>query len=208
MDSPTSDVSPDAAPDVVDPASVQQRKEVVEASIRVLSRIPYRRATMKDVADEAGLSITQVQVHFPTWQGLVLATVHHWQNIATGALVQVARDEGILVYMRCLVADNVQNPALARLLLALLAESTDPSHPNAPYLQVRYEAYHQIIRGGVEHDIALGRLPVTIDPVHAAELIVGLWEGLRMQALLRPTMDMEAAFDRALGMLVRDWGVE
>ncbi|MBE7162444.1 MAG: TetR/AcrR family transcriptional regulator [Williamsia herbipolensis] len=189
-------------------SSVEERIAVVDAAIRVFSEKSYRRATFKDVADASGLPLDHIQAHFPTWQGLVLATVHHWQNLATGRLVHVARDEGILIYMRRLVEDNLQNPALARLLLALLAEATDPTHPNAPYLQTRYEAYHQIIRGGIEHDIAMGRIPDTVDPVHGAELIVGLWEGLRMQHLLRPTLDMAAAFDRALGMLVRDWGVE
>lgn len=187
---------------------VEQRVEVVDAAIRVFSEKSYRTSTMKDIADESGLTIAEVQQHFPTWQGLVLATVHHWQNLATGRLVHVAQDEGVLTYMRRLVADNLQNPALARLLLALLAEATDPTHPNAPYLQTRYEAYHQIIRGGIEHDIAMGRLPDSVDPVHGAELIVGIWEGLRMQHLLRPSLDMAGAFERALRMIERDWGVD
>lgn len=187
---------------------VQGRIAVVDAAIRVFTEKSYRRATFMDVVEESGMTLEDIQRHFPTWQGLVLATVHHWQNVATGSLMHVARDEGVLVYMRRLVEDNLQNPALARLLLALLAEATDPTHPNAPYLQTRYEAYHQIIRGGIEHDIALGRLPVDVDPVRGAELLVGLWEGLRIQHLLRPTLDMAGAFDRALGMIVRDWGVE
>jgi AcrR family transcriptional regulator len=190
-----------------EPTNVQERIAIVDAAVRVLSVSSYRRASMKDVALEAGVTIETVQTHFPTWHSLVLATVNHWQNIDTGYLTRVARDEGVLVYMRRLVEKNLENPALARLLLAVLSEATDPTHPSAPYLQVRYEAYHQIIKGGIEHDIAVGRLPHTLNATHAAELIVGLWEGLRIQALLRPGMDMAAAFDRALGMLVRDWGV-
>jgi AcrR family transcriptional regulator len=192
----------------VEPANVRERIDIVDASIRVLAVSSYRRATLKDVAVEAGLTIDQVQRHFPTWHSLVLATVHRWQALDTGYLESVARDEGVLIYMRKLVEKNLENPALARLLLAVLSEATDPAHPSAPYLQVRYEAYHQIVKGGIEHDIALGRLPVTLNPTAAAELIVGLWEGLRIQHLLRPGMDMMGAFDRALGMLVRDWGVE
>jgi AcrR family transcriptional regulator len=193
---------------ITETPNVQERIDIVDASVRVLRVSSYRRASIKDVAAEAGLTIEQVQKHFPTWHSLVLATVHHWQNIDTGYLTPVARDEGVLIYMRKLVEKNLENPALARLLLAVLSEATDPTHPSAPYLQVRYEAYHQIIKGGLEHDIAVGRIPHDVDPTHAAELIVGLWEGLRIQHLLRPGMDMMGAFDRALGMLVRDWGVE
>lgn len=201
------------APDTVAQAPatddhVQERVRIIDGAIEVFSRQSHRRTTMKDIADQLGMSIDEIQQYFPSWQGLILSTVNAWQNQRTGGLAHVARDEGILIYMRRLVEDTVAEPMLPRMLLSVLAEATDPTHPSSAYLQTRYEAYHQIILTGVEHDIALGRLPIGLDAVRAAEHIVALWEGFRMQSLLRPGMDLLKAFDHSLGMLVREWGVE
>ncbi|WIB67259.1 helix-turn-helix domain-containing protein [Curtobacterium sp. MCBD17_035] len=188
-------------------AAMDVRIGIVEAALRVLSRQSYRRTTLRDVADEAGMTLEQVGEHFPTWPGLVMATLHHWQTLRTAHLLDVGRDHGVLEFMRRLVEENLDDPVMARLLVMVLAEAMDPTHPSAPYLQTRYEAFHQTILTAVEHDIAMGRLPHDLQADHAAELILGLWEGLWMQFLLRPQMDMQAAFDRALGVLVRDWRV-
>ncbi|MFZ7088794.1 TetR/AcrR family transcriptional regulator [Curtobacterium sp. RRHDQ10] len=203
MDAPDAIASAPATED-----HVRARVDIIDAAIDVFSRQSYRRTTVKDIADELGVTIDVVQQHFPSWQGLILSTVNAWQNQRTGGLAYIARDEGILIYMRRLVEDTVAEPMLPRMLLSVLAEAADPTHPTSAYLQTRYEAYHQIIITGIEHDIAVGRLPLDLDPVRAAETIVALWEGFRMQALLRPRMDLLQAFDHALGMLVREWGVE
>jgi hypothetical protein len=75
----------------------------------------------------------------------------------------------------------------------------------ATYLRSRYQLFYAQIKRGLEHDIAVGRAPHTMDPRRGAEQLIALYEGLQLQALLRSDLDLVPAFDRAVARLERGW---
>jgi hypothetical protein len=92
-----------------------------------------------------------------------------------------------------------------RLLVALLSVAGNPEHPMSTYLRSRYQLFFSQIRRGLEHDIAVGRAPHTMEPRRGAEQLIALYEGLQLQAMLRPDLDLVPAFDRAVARLERGW---
>jgi hypothetical protein len=73
------------------------------------------------------------------------------------------------------------------------------------YLRSRYQLFSSQIRRGLEHDVAVGRAPHTMDPRRGAEQLIALYEGLQLQALLRSDLDLVPAFDRAVARMERGW---
>ncbi|RKR75150.1 TetR/AcrR family transcriptional regulator [Frondihabitans australicus] len=185
--------------------SVQLRIDIVEATIVVFTNRGYRATTVEDVADQMQIPVEDVEREFPTWPGLVLAVIDRWNRRRLERVVAVAHGRGTIQMLRTLVAYNVAEPALMRLLVSLANEAADPTHPAAKYFRERYQDFHTMIQQGLREDIANGLAPDDIEPAAVAEQIVALYEGLQLQAMLRPRFDLGAAFNRAMDYFTDSW---
>ncbi|MAQ17316.1 MAG: hypothetical protein CMN30_21290 [Sandaracinus sp.] len=164
--------------------------QIIDAAIRVLARQGYARTSLLDIAREAGMSKGAVHYHYPTKEALLQVvlqsatdkvqeqTIAAWQTEATpfGSLrksletlwqVRAARTPEALV-----VADL--------LALSLTDESLRPQ------LAEFYEVAAAQIREYLESNlVALGlrpKIPMDVLP----RLVIGLLDGLVMQAFVEP----------------------
>ena len=103
---------------------------------------------------------------------------------------------------RYLLTENLARPGLMRLIVTLAAEATDPEHPAHQYFLDRYQVTHDVIKAGFTADIAAGRAPTRLDPEHATVAWVTICDGLQLQYLLRPAMDLISAYDELTTMLI------
>ncbi|MFZ7088820.1 TetR/AcrR family transcriptional regulator [Curtobacterium sp. RRHDQ10] len=179
---------------------------IVSATVDVLHDVHFHQATPEMVADRLGISVESVHQHFPSWDGLVLAAVDRWNGARMDAVTNALGDVSTVDFLRAIVSSNVEEPALMRLLVALLSVAGNPDHPMSAYLRSRYQLFYSQIKRGLEHDIAVGRAPHTMEPRRGAEQLIALYEGLQLQALMRPDLDLVPAFDRAVSRLERGWG--
>jgi AcrR family transcriptional regulator len=197
--------SADTAAAAAAAATLHLRIMIVGATVDLLRDVPFHEATIGAVAERLDLPVAELEQHFPSWDGLVLAALDRWNG---GRMDEVTRDVGdrsTVEFLRAIVASNAEDPALMRLLVALLSVAGNAAHPMSPYLRSRYQLFYQQIRRGLEHDIAIGRAPHTMEPRRGAEQLLALYEGMQLQALLRPDLDLVAAFDRAVSRLERGW---
>jgi AcrR family transcriptional regulator len=178
---------------------------IVSATVDVLHDVHFHQATPEMVADRLGISVEAVHEHFPSWDGLVLAAVDRWNGARMDAVTSATGDVSMTEFLRAIVASNAEEPALMRLLVALLSVAGNPDHPMSAYLRSRYQLFYAQIKRGLEHDIAVGRAPHTMEPRRGAEQLIALYEGLQLQALMRPDLDLVPAFDRAVTRLERGW---
>ena len=186
-------------------ATLHLRITIVGATVDLLRDVPFHEARPEQVAERMGITLTELELHFPSWDGLVLAAVDRWNG---GRMEEVAAEVGdaaTVDLLRAIVASNAEDPALMRLLVALLSVAGNPAHPMATYLRSRYQLFFSQIKRGLERDVAVGRAPHTMDPRRGAEQLIALYEGLQLQALLRADMDLVQAFDRAVARLEAGW---
>uniref|UniRef100_A0A942SYS4 TetR/AcrR family transcriptional regulator n=1 Tax=Neobacillus citreus TaxID=2833578 RepID=A0A942SYS4_9BACI len=186
-------------------ATLHLRITIVGATVDLLRDVPFHEARAADVADRVGISVAELQQHFPSWDGLVLAALDRWNGGRMDEVTAEVGDASTVELLRAIVASNAEDPALMRLLVALLSVAGNPEHPMATYLRSRYQLFYGQIKRGLERDIALGRAPHTMEPRRGAEQLIALYEGLQLQALLRADMDLVPAFDRAVARLERGW---
>jgi hypothetical protein len=62
--------------------------------------------------------------------------------------------------------------------------------PAHEFFQNRYERIRSVVAERIESDQAKGRLPRELDPVDTASELIALMDGLQMQWLRQPSIDM------------------
>lgn len=169
--------------------------EILDAAMEVFGRRGYRQGSLKDVAAAVGLTVQGVLHHFPTKQQLLMATLEHRTAIRSTTMAAIREADGVVAVMRYLLADNLANPGLMRLIVTVSAEATDPDHPAHGYFVRRYRIVHDDLRSAFAAEQEHGRGPA-LDPDAAASLLVAIADGLQLQLLLRPELDLLAEFDR------------
>ena len=181
------------------------RVRIVEASIAVFRRYAFHTATTGVVAATAGMSVAEVEHAFPTWESLIVATIDRWNAQRMRPILSLAEHHGAVVFLRGIVQSNVEDPALMRFLSATVNIAATPNDPMAPFLQQEWARFHMLVIRQLEKDIQVGREPNTMQPVRGAEQLIALYEGLQLQSMVRPGMDLLDAYDRAVTRLRDGW---
>ena len=181
------------------------RVRIVSAVIVAFRTRAFHETSPEVVADVAGLSVEAVRREFPSWDGLVMAAVDRWNAERMRPVVPLLHAHGAVRFLRGIVEQNVQDPSLMRLLTSLLNVAATPDHPMGPTLQHEWQKFHALVQAGLAADVAAGREPATMQPVRGAEQLIALYEGLQLQSMVRPSMDLLASYDRAVTRLRAGW---
>lgn len=198
---------PSANQGSVDPisADAEIRKAIVRGSIETFRRLPFHEVTIADVAEESGVAEDMIVRQFGTFDGLVLATVDRWNAKRMAKLLPVAERHGAAVFLRLLVEANLEDPAFMRLLTSLVSIAALPSHPMAELLRQDWRHFSLMIQQQLTADIQHGIEPSTMEPARGAEQLIAIYEGLQIQAMVRPGMDLLDSYDRAVTRMRTGW---
>ncbi len=179
-----------------------RREEIIDAAIEVFGRLGFRQGSVREVAAGVGLTVQGVLYHFPTKEQLLMATLDRRSELRLSRSEEIQRDRGVVAMMRFHLEAGLARPGMMRLFVTLAAEATDPDHPAHNYFLHRYQALHDHLCAGFAADIESGRTPRTVDPADAAVKVIALCDGLQLQYLLRPALDLLMAYDRNTADLI------
>jgi AcrR family transcriptional regulator len=178
---------------------------IVRAAVLAFRRLPFHAVDTGAVALAAGLDVDVVDRAFPSWEDLLGTTVAVWNGERLRPILPIAERSGAIAFLRSIVVANQADPALMRLLVTAATIVASPSHPVAATLQQQYLQFHATVQRALAHDVAIGREPAAMDPACCAEQLVALYEGLQLQSMLRPSMDLVGAFDRGVALVRDGW---
>jgi AcrR family transcriptional regulator len=167
--------------------TAERRRAILATALEVFAESGFRGASIREIANRVGMTDTGVLHHFGGKGKLLLEVVKQKEAEDAGTL----RDP----YFRDLVARNGTRRGTVRLFTTLSAESTDPEHPAHEHFVNRYAAVRQLMTDRLASGSAVGRVPSTIDPETAARITMAVMDGLQIQWLLDPSMEMDAAFN-------------
>jgi AcrR family transcriptional regulator len=195
--------APDVAPlhGMADP----QDRAVIEAAIVLFRTKPLHHVTLAEIATAAGSTEAALTASFPTIDDLVVAVIAAWNAQRTGPLVPIAERHGAVGFLRAIVLANVSDPALMLLMTAAAPIAASPDLPMAAQLQSQWIRFHALVQRALANDIVAGREPETMDPTRGAEQLIAVYEGLQLQSMVRPHMDVVEAYDRAVTRLRDGW---
>jgi AcrR family transcriptional regulator len=167
--------------------SAERRRTILATALEVFAESGFRGASIREIASRVGMTDTGVLHHFGGKGKLLLEVVKQKEDEDAEALGDP--------YLRDLVAKNGTRSGTVRLFTTLSAESTDPQHPAHDHFVNRYESVRAHVTERLAQESAEGRISPTVDPSLAARIMLAVMDGLQIQWLLDPSMEMDAAYN-------------
>jgi AcrR family transcriptional regulator len=184
--------------------TAERRQQIVDAAVEVFSAVGYRKGSLRDVADKAGLSQAGLLHHFPSKEHLLQAVLS-WRDGVTASQMGEPLPQGI-DFLRGLVRAaeyNATTPELVELHVIVSAEGTSADHPLRDYFTGRYAYVLGHTRQAFERAADEGQLRPGTDCASAARTLIALMDGLQIQWLFdRASVDMAGDLRRYLQPLL------
>lgn len=163
----------------------------------------YAGASLRDIAERAGITHAGLLHHFRTKEDLLAAVLaqrdaEEWQE---GEAQVDGRTESLGRYLVDVLLRHQKSPELMRLWLELAATSSRPDHPAHDYFVERYERSRVHLAQAAREQSAQGRLREGLSPEHAAILFQAVLNGLQMQWLLDPRIDLAESLNAFLELI-------
>ncbi|CAH0237398.1 HTH-type transcriptional repressor AcnR [Microbacterium oxydans] len=176
---------------------VVKREEILQAALAAVAEHGYRKASVREIADAAGLSPAGLLHYFGTKEELFVAILR----------ARDARDEqeyageDVVQAFLAITRHNASVPGLVQLYAQLAAEAGDPEHPAHAYFRERTARVEEFTRAQVAADQAAGLVRDDLDPAWIVRTIHALADGLQSAWMLDPTIDMAAELEQFLVLL-------
>jgi AcrR family transcriptional regulator len=174
----------------------QRRHEVVQAVYRVIRRDGLDKASLRNIADEAGLAIGSVRHYFADHAEVMTFAMKELSE-QTGQRVrqhvhrllnpspQLNRRQAVLDLLTEFLPLDEQRRLETTVWLAFVAAArTRP--PLQPYAERVYDGFRMILRRLLSHLTAAGKLTEPIDLDVETERLAALLDGLTMNGVLQP----------------------
>lgn len=175
-----------------------RQAEIVDAAISVFAAHGYHGGSLREIARAADLSLTALTHHFPTKPALLEAVLDETDRQGS----DIDMSDGLVAWILRLAERNLGRPELLRVLAIVSAEASSPEHPVHPWAVARYVRLRRIFSENIVADHAAGRLAAVADPHATADAIIALWDGLQLQWLIDPSIDMIDGLRSALASLL------
>ena len=210
------EVAPEAAPEMTRPSrvergpyrkGVQRRQEIVRAAAQVFAERGYNGGSLRSIGERVGISSASLVQYFGTKERLLAAVLEEWARESRPAGADGLRGIAWLRSMREAMVYNSTRRGLVELFLTLTAEATNPGHPARAFVQHRYAMVVAEHQRHLHEAVADGE----VAPLNEAEvelearLFVAAMDGMELQWLLDPRVDLLELFDRFLDTTLARW---
>jgi AcrR family transcriptional regulator len=187
------------------PRGERSKETILEAALPLFAQQGYRGASLASIASAAGLTQPGLLHHFPSKEELLLGLLD-WRDHNDGKRLSTLPDTaglGYLERLEDLVAHNATAPELVRLFTTLVGEGTSPQHPAHDYFVERYQRIRARALRTLREGQLSGEIREDVDLEVVVPVLFAVMDGLQIQWLLDPEIDMVASFD-AFARMVRD----
>lgn len=186
------------------PMVTNRRTEMVQALIELVADGGMEAATVRRVANRAGVSIGAVQHHFPTKTTMLVAAANELFARTAARMTEVnagASDEQRLRTTASWLIPPSPDDQLARVWLSLATLAVFDDEAGAVYRQ-----QWQRVRGGVADLLHRARPRHAAASVHtAATALLGLCDGLAVAVLAEPHQVTPEEARKIVDQWVDDW---
>lgn len=189
-------------PDVSD----ERRPQIIAAAIKVFLRKGYRKATMPDIAREAGLSIGGVYWYFKGKDDVVLAILEDvfksdLDDLNLLVNTETNAGERLKSFISAYVENYNEMAWLNTIGIEFYGEAAhDPVVRG--FIQQYVAHYRQALLQLIEQGVARGEFRA-VDPVAVANALIGLEEGLSLIKTADPQgVDWKQSFQTAAELIL------
>lgn len=181
--------------------SAGRRNAIIRSATAVFGAHGYHGGSLRQIAQQLGMSLTTLMHHFPT-KAALLSAVLDQEDRSDPGFDDRARRDGFITTVLETVAANLHRKELVRMFSVVSAEATNPAHEAHRWLTRRYAETTARYAALIEHDRAAGRISADAPAERLAELVIGGWEGVQIRWLADGT-DPVDAMERLLRLILQ-----
>lgn len=185
-----------------------RRAQIVRAASETFAEQGYAGGSIRTIAARVGVSPATLLQYFGSKEELLEAVLEDWDNRSDPAGYTRARGLAhVDQQLRGVMTFHVEHRGLIELFLTMAAEATNLDHPARPFIQRRYahtlgelvKAFHEAIADG---EIA----PMSDEQIdEEARLVFAVMDGIELQWLLDPSVDLVGLFNHHLDATIERW---
>jgi AcrR family transcriptional regulator len=189
-----------------------RRAALLDAATQVFARDGYSSASMRDVAEIAGITTVGLLHHFPNKVALLTALLERRDQRVISRFKQLEMEptlDGFLRFARQSMKFSIEDATECQASMVMNTESLAKSHPAWEWHKIRFEATHRHAQAHLTSLVELGQIRADVDVILLAQELFSVMDGLQIQWLRSPkTVDVLRVFDRYLHRLGKDLKVE
>lgn len=187
--------------------TIDRRTDILDAAFEVFARKGFNKATMDDIALEAGVSKGTIYLYFASKRKLFLAMYGHmmssYANDASAVFnAQASPPEQLRQLLMLFARKVVENPNMGKLLPDLTVQAMQSEE----LYEITRSLNHQTVEGVqamIERGITEGYFRADFDPVIAAISVQSAAAGLVGRVVMYPEWDVTASMQFFADLVLR-----
>ncbi len=176
---------------------VVRREEILTSALDVIGRKGYQNASLKQIAELVGVTPAALLHYFGSKEELfteVLRARDRRDDVEPADM----DPEGARAAFLEVIRHNTEIPGVVELYSRLAVDAVDPAHPAHEYFLERSERLREQIATAFDE----GAAPrATLDPDTTARVIQAVADGLQVQWMIDPTVDMPGIIGAVIDVL-------
>ncbi|WP_422934810.1 TetR/AcrR family transcriptional regulator [Sinomonas sp. P47F7] len=169
------------------------RELILQTALEVLGRKGYSATSLRDIAEEVGMTQAGLLHHFDTKENLLAEVLRKRDEVDRQKFSPADVTELPLIIQ--LAHHNMEVPGIVQLYVSLQSAATDPDHPCHDYFRERDLVVHGRISRDIEKRQKAGRFDPTVDAQVIARMLLALSDGLQAEWAVNPDVDLAGTLD-------------
>jgi AcrR family transcriptional regulator len=188
-------------------SGIKRREQIITAAAKSFTEHGYNGASMRQIAADVGVSPAALLRHFSSKEELLTAVLEWWAEQTASITSEAQTGLASFDQLRAVMRYHVDHRGLLELFIRLTGESSDEKHPARPFIQQRYATLLRSLVRRLLDVAASGEIPPVTDAQAEAEIrtLFAAMDGLEIQWLLDPAVDLVGLFDRHLDRTLERW---
>lgn len=179
---------------------VVRREEILESALEVIGSKGYQNASLKQIAEVVGVTPAALLHYFGSKEELfteVLRKRDEHDGMEHRLTTADAR-AGLVEVVR----HNTEVPGLVELFSRLAVDAVDVKHPAHAYFLERSARLREAIAQGIRTEaVTESAAEPALDPDTAARVLQAVADGLQLQWMIDPSVDMAGIIEQLLDAL-------
>ncbi|MEV0405104.1 TetR/AcrR family transcriptional regulator [Actinoallomurus sp. NPDC050550] len=180
--------------------SAERREQILQAAYEAIDE-HGERASLQDIADRVGVTQPALTYYFPTRDDLLLAVLERRDVLGKAFAASVVEGQTLIDGMVAGTRHTTDHPGLAKLYVTLSAAATDPESPAHGYFAERYRNLATEVTRDLEELQRAGIIRADEPADHLARAVLAVLDGLQIQWMHDPTVDIAAIAETFTRML-------
>jgi AcrR family transcriptional regulator len=191
---------------------VAKREEILTRALDVIAREGYSGASIKELADAVGLSQAGLLHYFGSKEELFTEILRKRDELDSvdqglagdlqqGLAAETTAPPDIREGYLSVIRHNADVPGLVHLFARLSVDAADPGHPAHQFFVTRGESLRDFFATAIAAQQSSGAITDRVDADTLARIFQAVADGLQVQWMLEPEVDMAATVDALFDLL-------